>query len=235
MDIRGITKFSLVDYPGKISCILYVGNCNFRCSFCHNPYLVLYSDTQPKISEKSIMSFLETRKGKLDGVVLSGGEPAMYPEIADFAKKIKKMGFLFKLDTNGSFPDLVIDMHTNGLIDMLGIDYKATEEKYNDVAVSSIKGLVKKVRKLIKYTVENSIPCDIRTTVHKKFHSVDDLKTIRSELDAIGVKDWTLQQFHHTEIIDESLLEEDTYSDMELFAISKKLGENTHLRGLAAK
>jgi pyruvate formate lyase activating enzyme len=232
MNIRGITKFSLVDYPGKISCIVYVGNCNFRCPYCQNPYLVLHYETQPKIPEREIYDFLESRKGKLDGVVLSGGEPAMYPKIANFAENIKNMGFLFKLDTNASFPDRVIEMCKQNLIDMLGIDYKTTDATYNDIALSKINNLSQKVRKLIKYTVKNSIPCDIRTTVHKKFHSEAVLTEMRSELDAMGVKKWTLQQFNHTEIIDESLLQEETYSDLELIEIAKKLGANTHLRGL---
>ena len=235
MNIRGITKFSLVDYPGKICCIVFVGNCNFRCPYCHNPYLVLHYDTQPKLSDNSVLEFLETRKGKLDAVVLSGGEPAMYPGIANFAKNVKKMNFMFKLDTNGSFPDRVIEMYENGMIDMLGIDYKASESTYNNVANSTTDNLVKKIKKLIKYAVEKKIPYDIRTTVHKKFHSEDVLITMRSELNKLGVDNWTLQQFHRTEIIDESLLKEDTYSDEELFAIAKRLGENTHLRNVNVK
>ena len=235
MDIRGITKFTLVDYPGKIACILFVGNCNFRCPFCHNPYLVLYCETQPRISEKRIFAFLESRIGKIDGVVISGGEPAIYPNLSDFTARIKAMGFAIKLDTNGSFPERIISMAENGLIDMLGIDYKATAALYNQVAVSDINGLAEKVQSLIKYAVGKNIPYDIRTTVHKKILSENNLKTMRSELDNLGVKDWTLQQFHHTEVIDASLLEFDTYSDMELFAISRRLGENTHLRGVASK
>lgn len=235
MDIRGITKFSLVDYPGKIACIFFVGNCNFRCPFCHNPYLVLYHETQPRISEKKIFAFLESRKGKIDGVVISGGEPAIYPKLGEFVCRIKEMGFAIKLDTNGSFPDKIIGMCENGLIDMLGIDYKATAALYNKVAASVIDKLAEKVQSLIKYAVQQNIPFEVRTTVHKKILSENDLKTMRSELDSLGVKDWTLQQFHHTEVIDETLLEVDTYSDMELFAISRKLGPNTHLRGVTAK
>jgi len=220
----------LVDFPGKICCIIFVGNCNFRCPYCHNPYLVLHYDTQPQIQRKEIYNFLKNRKGKLDGVVLSGGEPAMYPGIADFAENIKKMGFLFKLDTNGSFPDRVITMCENGLIDMLGIDYKTSEAVYNDIALSNIDRLAEKVKKLIRYAGDNNISCDIRTTVHKKFHSENLLKIMRSELDLLGVKNWTLQQFHHAEIIDESLLDEKTYSDVELIKIVERLGTNTHLR-----
>jgi pyruvate formate lyase activating enzyme len=193
---------------------------------------VLYYETQPEISQQEIYNFLDTRAGKLDGVVLSGGEPTLYPKIAKFAEKIKAMGFLFKLDTNGSFPDRVIKMHKDGLIDMLGIDYKAPATIYNDIAGANIDKLAQKVQKLIRYAVDNNIPYDIRTTVHKKLLSEAHLIKMRSELDSLGVKNWTLQQFHKTEIIDESLLEEDTYSNIALTNITKKLGDNTYLRGI---
>lgn len=236
MDIRGITKFSLVDFPGKISCIIFAGKCNFRCPFCQNPYLVLYYETQPKISEKTIFDFLEKRQGKLDGVVISGGEPTVHKGLADFARKIKERGFAVKLDTNGAKPDMVIQMCEDGLVDMLGIDFKAAAANYQKVAAAQLKNLSGKVKKLIKYAVDNKIPYDIRTTVHKKFHPENNLQAMRGELDELGVQKWTLQQFNDkAEIIDESLMEEDTYSDLELFAISKRLGKNTVLRGMEGK
>lgn len=233
MDIRGITKFSLVDFPGKISCIIFASQCNFRCPFCQNPYLVLYYDTQPKISEKTIFNFLKKRQGKLDGVVISGGEPTVHKGLANFAKKVKEMGFAVKLDTNGSNPDQVIAMCEDNLVDMLGIDFKADEANYQKVAASKLKNLSGKVKKLIKYAVDNNIPYDVRSTIHRKFHSEENIKAMRNELNELGVDNWTLQQFNNTEIIDESLLEEDTYSDLELYAISKRIGNNTFLRGMA--
>jgi pyruvate formate lyase activating enzyme len=234
MDIRGLTKFSLVDYPGLISCIIFVGRCNFRCPYCHNPYLVLYHESQPKITEEEILRFLEKRKGKLDGVVISGGEPSIYYEIAEFAKKIKKMGFSVKIDTNGSHPDRIINMCEEGLIDMLGIDYKAPTYAYQDLTACEIKDISDRIQSLIKHVVDNDIPCDIRTTVHKKYHSPEILREMRKELDELGVEEWHLQQFHPVEIIDESLLEEDTYSDAELTRISKDIGDETHVRGVFA-
>lgn len=236
MDIRGITKFSLVDFPGKISCIIFAGQCNFRCPYCQNPYLVLYYDTQPKISEKKIFDFLSSRLGKLDGIVISGGEPTVHKSLEKFTRKIKKMGFAVKLDTNGSNPDLVIRMCEDGLVDMLGIDFKADEANYQKVAASKLKNLSLKVKKLIKYAVDHSIPYDIRTTVHKKLLPEESLKNMRAELDGLGVENWALQQFNNkAEIIDESLLDIDTYTDLELFAISKRLGGKTFLRGMEGK
>ena len=234
MDIRGLTKFSLVDFPDKLSCIIFVGRCNFRCPYCHNPYLVLYHDSQPKISEEEILAFLETRCGKLDGVVISGGEPSLYYGIAEFAKKVKAMGFAVKVDTNGSHPERIIDMCEAGLIDMLGIDYKAPTYDYHEITSCDIKDLPDRIHTLIRYVIDKEIPCDIRTTVHQKFHSLDTLRNMRSELDELGVKQWHLQQFHSTEIIDESLLEDVTYSDRELLDMVNELGEHTQLRGIRA-
>jgi pyruvate formate lyase activating enzyme len=234
MDIRGLTKFSLVDFPGKLSCIIFVGRCNFRCPYCHNPYLVLYHESQPRIEMEEVLEFLDSRRGKLDGIVISGGEPSLYHETADFAKKVKDMGFEIKFDTNGSHPERVINMCSDGLVDMLGIDYKAPAESYNEITASTVRDLSERVRSLIKYAVDNNIPCDIRTTVHKKFHSPEILKKMRKELDELGVEEWHLQQFHPVEIIDETLLEEETYTDPELSALAKEMGSSTYVRGVMA-
>ncbi len=234
MDIRGLTKFSLVDFPGKLSSIIFVGRCNFRCPYCHNPYLVLYHESQPRIMEKEILDFLEKRKGKLDGIVISGGEPSLYPEVATFAEKVQKMGFSVKLDTNGSNPERIIRMCEDGLIDMLGIDYKAPADSYNKITASTIEDLPERIHSLIEYVVKNNISCDIRTTVHKKFHSPAVLHKMRKELNLLGVRQWHLQQFHPVEIIDESLLEEETYTDAELTKLAEELGAETYVRGVFA-
>jgi pyruvate formate lyase activating enzyme len=227
-----MAKFSLVDYPGKLSCVLFTGGCNFRCPYCQNPYLVIYEMTQPKISEKEIFSFLSSRIGKLDGVVISGGEPTLREGLAKFAEKVKKMGFLVKLDTNGSFPDKVIEMLENGVVDMLGIDYKAQPSDYPKVTGTKTRDLPERVAKLIKYAVENDIPCDIRTTVHERYHSKEALRCMREKLNTMNVTQWCLQQFHNVEVIDETLQEESTYSDTELQQIADELGNGTYIRGV---
>ena len=188
--------------------------------------------TQPKISEKEIFSFLESRIGKLDGVVISGGEPTLRDGISKFAEKVKRMGFLVKLDTNGSFPVKVIEMVENGLIDMLGLDYKSTAANYQKVTGTKIKDLSDCVSKLIKYAIDNNVPCDIRTTVHERFHSKETLQTMREELNAMNVSKWCLQQFNKTEVIDESLLDETTFTDNELLSIADELGNGTYVRGV---
>ncbi|MFA6714325.1 MAG: radical SAM protein, partial [Victivallaceae bacterium] len=111
MNIRGIRRFSLVDFPGKMACVVFVGDCNFRCAYCHNPCLVFDPESQPLISEDEFFGFLEKRRGKLDGVVISGGEPTLQKNLLPFVKKIKAMDFLVKLDTNGSLPEKVFAIH----------------------------------------------------------------------------------------------------------------------------
>ncbi|MCK5845562.1 MAG: anaerobic ribonucleoside-triphosphate reductase activating protein [Victivallales bacterium] len=232
MNFRGILKFSLVDYPGKLSCILFTGGCNFRCPYCQNPYLVLYEATQPKISEREVFSFMESRRRKLDAVVISGGEPTLRRGLANFAEKVKAMGFLVKIDTNGSEPDMVLNMVDAGIVDMLGIDYKAPAAKYSESSGVEKPEFAKKVSLLIKGAVERGVPCDIRTTVHKRFLSKDDLVEMRKELDALNVGKWCLQQFHKVEVIDESLLDEPTYTNQELQKIVDEIGGGTFLRGM---
>ena len=231
MNIRGIQKFSLIDYPGKISCVLFVGDCNCRCPYCHNPCLVFDPESQPGISEEEVFTFLEKRRGKLDGVVISGGEPSLRRNLAAFAGKIKEMGFLVKLDTNGSNPEQVIEYIKEGLIDALGIDYKAPSSMYNEVTLSNIPDFAERVHRIISFAVEENVFVDIRTTIHKKLLSYHDLQIMRKELSGVGQKKWVLQQFNPVEIIDDELLESPTYSDEELVQIARTLGD-THVRGL---
>jgi len=231
MNIRGMARFTLVDFPGKMACIVFVGDCNFRCAYCHNPCLVFDPESQPLISEEEFFEFLEKRKGKLDGVVVSGGEPSLRKALLSFVRKIKDMGFLVKLDTNGSIPEQVIKIHNEVGLDALGVDYKAPLDKYNEISQCQIPGIGEKTLELIKFALDKKIFIDVRTTVHKALLSEADLRKMREELSSTGLGIWTLQQFHPSEIIDESLLEKENYSDRELVKISDMLGD-TKVRGL---
>ncbi len=167
----------------------------------------------------------------MDGLVLTGGEPSLRPGVENFLSKVKSMGFLVKLDTNGSVPDRVVGMVESGLVDMLGIDYKAPAALYAEVTSSADSSIAEKVRSLIKFAVVKGVPMDVRTTVHKSILSLEDLITMRRELDRLGVGKWHLQQFHNADVLDPSLLEEETYSDTELLGIVARLGGGTMLRG----
>lgn len=232
MDIRGLTKFSLIDFPGKLACILYAGGCNFRCPYCHNPHLVMDPESQPQLSDQFIFGFLENRKGKLEGVVLSGGEPSNHPGLVSFSEKIKALGYLIKVDTNGSNPDAIADAHAKGLVDALGIDYKTTASLYGVLSKCKIDNIAGLVQKTISHAIGNNISVDTRTTVHKKLHTPEILMQMREELNSLGVSAWTLQQFHPAEIIDDTLTGEPTYSDAELVGIARSLGNHTRVRGL---
>lgn len=231
MNIRGITKFTLLDYPKKIACVVFVGKCNFFCSYCHNPFLVVDPESQPLISEEEFFSFLDTRIGKLDAVVISGGEPTLQKKIISFAEKIKKRGFLIKLDTNGTNPDVIEVLYKNKCLDYVGLDYKSTAAKYRYIAGTKDKNVHKKVKKTISNITKFNIDYDVRTTVHKSVLSKSDLKSMRDELDSYGVEEWTLQQYHPTEVMDEALNDLPTYTDNELIVIASEF-HKTRVRGL---
>jgi pyruvate formate lyase activating enzyme len=231
MNFKGIDKFSLVDFPGKIACVLFVGGCNFRCPYCHNPHLVLSHSTQPKISEKSVLHFLESRKGKIEGIVISGGEPTLRKNVVAFARKVKDMGFLVKIDTNASCHERIEEMFEHKCLDAVGIDYKAPAQRYNEITKCFDKDLYEKIVVTIKQCISRKTFLEIKTTVHKKLLSFDDITVMRRELDGLGAKNWVLQQFHPADIIDESLKDEETYSDTELAKFAKTLSY-TRARGI---
>ena len=128
----GLQKTTLVDYPGKVAATIFTTGCNFRCPYCHNPELVLPEliKKQPKITEKEILDFLKERQKLLEGICITGGEPAIQPDLIDFVKKVKDLGFLIKIDTNGSCPDVLNNLIEEKLIDYVAMDIKAPKEKY---------------------------------------------------------------------------------------------------------
>ena len=131
MNIHGFTKTTLLDFPGFVAATIFTGSCNFRCPFCHNFELVLTPDVFPKEDENEILAFLKKRYGILKGVCISGGEPTLQPDLADFLEKIKEIGYLIKLDTNGYKPDVIEDLIKRKLIDYIAMDIKAGRENYS--------------------------------------------------------------------------------------------------------
>ena len=233
MDIRGIVKFSLLDFPGTVACIIFTAHCNFRCPFCHNPVLIFDPESQPAITETEFLHFLERRAGKLDGVVITGGEPTLQPDLADFCRKVKAMGFAIKLDTNGSNPAAVEAMLKEHLIDAFGLDFKAPAAQYRNLTGCAVPDLAERVKKVIKLAQEYGIPADVRTTVHRDLLEPADLARMREELTELGVHDWTLQQFNPVEVLDDVLSMRKTYTDSELLQIARSFPTGrTRLRGL---
>ena len=169
MQICGIQKLTLLDYPGKVACTVFMGGCNFRCPFCHNAELVVGGKTRQEIPEEEVLSFLEKRRGVLDGVCVSGGEPLLQPDLAAFLGRIKQMGYLVKLDTNGSMPERLCELAGQGLLDYVAMDLKNSPEGYG--ATVGIRDFdVGDVDRSIRFLLGGAVPYEFRTTVVREFH-----------------------------------------------------------------
>ena len=173
MFIGGLQKVTLIDYPGKIACTVFCLGCNFRCGFCYNKELVLPEKTksQIKIPEKEFFNFLKGRKNLLQGVTVSGGEPTIYEDLPDFIKKIKKLDYFVKLDTNGSNPEMLKDLIEKKLIDYVAMDIKAPLINTKYTQITGIKGILNKVKKSIKIIKNSGLDYEFRTTIVPTFHT----------------------------------------------------------------
>ncbi len=182
---------TLLDFPGKVACTVFTGGCNFRCPFCHNALLVT-EDFKAEFSEAEVLSFLEKRKGLLDGVCITGGEPLLQQDIADFTEKIKAMGYAVKLDTNGSFPEKLKELVNRGLIDYVAMDMKNSMEKYALTAGSN-ESILPRIEESIDFLLSGAVDYEFRTTVVKEFHSVSDIAAAAERIK--GAKRYFLQYF----------------------------------------
>jgi len=194
MKIKGIQEFTLIDYPGKIACTLFLYGCNFKCGFCHNPELVL-APVGKDYSEKEILDFLEKRKGQLEGVCITGGEPLLTLDIG-FLKKIKDLGYSIKLDTNGSFPELLEELIKDKLIDYVAMDIKSSKDNYQKITDSDIN--IKKIEKSIKVIASLLDYYEFRTTILEDVHDEKELEEMAKWLNQLCVgkpKRFTLQGF----------------------------------------
>ncbi|MBN1914787.1 MAG: anaerobic ribonucleoside-triphosphate reductase activating protein [Parachlamydiales bacterium] len=174
MKFGGLQKFSLIDYPAKVACVLFVQGCSFRCPFCHNPSLVDPKAFTSLQQEEDILRFLEKRRGKLDGIVISGGEPTLFPQLPSFLKKIQEMGFSIKLDTNGNHPSVIQKLLEASLIDYIAMDIKAPLEKYSQTVNMQIK--TQNIEKSINHIMHASIPYEFRTTLVPTLHDEQDIE-----------------------------------------------------------
>jgi pyruvate formate lyase activating enzyme len=190
MNIQGYQKLTLLDFPGKMACTVFTGGCNFRCPFCHNASLVndplCYTS-----SADEVLQYLEKRRGILEGVCITGGEPLLQPDITDYIKKIKAMGYLVKLDTNGYSPERLKELLDTNLIDYVAMDIKASKENYPKATGIDID--IEKIEKSVELLKNGSIPFEFRTTVVKGIHSVNEFKLIAEWIK--GTKKYYLQGF----------------------------------------
>ena len=192
MRIQGLQKLTLLDYPEKTACTVFTAGCNFRCPFCHNASLVVHISKETEIAEKEFFSFLEKRKGVLDGVCISGGEPLLQPDIEVFLQKIKDLGYAVKLDTNGSFPNKLKWLVEQGLVDYVAMDIKNCKEAYGLTAGMDNIDL-DAVCESVSYLKEGHVPYEFRTTVVKNYHLKENFELIGQWLQ--GSEKYFLQNF----------------------------------------
>jgi pyruvate formate lyase activating enzyme len=174
MRLAYLQRFSLLDYPHRIACVVFVNGCNFRCPFCYNRSIVL--SRRDEASEKEFFGFLDARKGKVEAVVVTGGEPALYPDLRVFLAKIKSKGYLVKLDTNGSRPSVVKELTDNKLVDYIAVDIKAWLDNYDEAV--GVAGFGDKVKETAEILMASSIDYEFRTTLVKPFITNESFRRI---------------------------------------------------------
>lgn len=227
MLIGGFQKMTMLDYPGKVACTIFTYGCNFRCPFCHNATLVI--DEAELFSEDEILAYINKRKGILDGVCISGGEPLLQPDIFEFISKIKETGLLVKLDTNGSYPDKLKEAIDRGLIDYVAMDIKTSKENYSRVCDVNVK--IEDIEKSVQILLENKVDYEFRTTVVREMHTREDFEKISSWIK--GAKRYFLQCFRDNENLIGNNLSAYTASELESFLEVLKCNINeVSLRGV---
>lgn len=189
MKISGLAKLTLLDFPGKTACTVFTSGCNFRCPFCHNASLV--KGEGESISEADFFSFLESRRGLLDGVAVTGGEPLMHPEIEDFLKRVRELGFLIKIDTNGSYPDRLKRLVSQGLCDYAAMDIKSSPEGYARAAGANAP--MEKIKESVQFLLSDNVDYEFRTTVARGAVLPEDFEEIGKWIK--GAKRYFLQGF----------------------------------------
>lgn len=195
MQIGGFVKQSLIDYPGKIAAIVFTQGCNFRCGYCHNEELIPVR--KGTIDEKTIWTNLEKNRFLLDGVVVTGGEPTMQTDLFSFISKVKELGLLVKLDTNGGNPKVMESLLAEDLLDYVAMDIKSALTELNYSCVSGISvspEMLKRIRQSIQLIIHSGVEHEFRTTVCRELVSLENVRAIVSELD--GAQKYYLQQYH---------------------------------------
>ncbi len=231
MKIHGFAKLTLLDYPGKIAATVFTGGCNFRCPFCHNGTLVLDPSSQPLISEETVLTELASRAAKLEGVCITGGEPTLNSDLPGFIEKIRAIGLLVKLDTNGTNPDMLKDMLDRKMVDHVAMDIKSSPSGYGKAA-----GLrdfsMDCIFRSVDLIMQHDTPYEFRTTVVEGIHELRDFLQIGAWLK--GASAYYLQQFKSSEdMINPEGLKAPSREAMESFrrAVLPSI-PNTQLRGV---
>jgi len=223
MEIGGLQKTTLIDYPGKIACTIFLIGCNFRCPFCYSAELVLPEKikNQPRIDKKELFRFLKERQKYLEGVVICGGEPTIHSDLSDFLLQIKKMGYLIKLDTNGTQPDVIKKLIDKKLVDYIAMDIKAPLEEEKYAAASGVKVDLEKIRQSIALIKNSGIDYEFRTTVVPTIHQLEDILNIAQSI--APAQKFYLQNFRPEKTLNENLLQVKPFSEADLEMILEKI------------
>lgn len=230
MKICGWNKTTLLDYPGHIAATLFTGGCNFRCPFCHNAELVLRPGEQEEIREEEIFAFLQRRKGITEGICITGGEPSLQPGLKEFIRRVKGLGYLVKLDTNGYRPDVLWELLGEGLLDYVAMDVKASRKNYAQAA--GLEGLdIAAIEMSMGIIRSSGIAYEFRTTVVKGIHTAEDMEDIGRWLS--GCRAFYLQAYRDNENVMEpgfcAFSPEEMHDFLE---IARKYIDNVSLRGI---
>ena len=207
MKIGAFDKFSLIDYPGYTTAIIFTQGCNFRCPFCHNPELVLPGQFETPIPFEEVYKFLEKRKGILDAVEFTGGEPTLHPDLLDTIKKVKELGYKVKLDSNGSNPEVLEEALNSNLVDYIAMDVKGPLEDYSKVAGTSVD--TDRIAQSINLIKERAPDYEFRTTTLRRFHDKGSFVKIGQLIE--GAKRYYIQNAHFDKVLDSDLLDDKVF------------------------
>lgn len=229
MKLHGLQKMTLLDFPGRVACTVFLGGCDFRCPFCHN-YELVDGSAPPIMEDSELFAFLEKRRGLLDGVAITGGEPCLRPELPDFMRRIRDMGYGVKLDTNGTHPALLRTILEEGLADYVAMDIKNRPEKYAQTVGLPAVDLAP-VRESVSLLMHGGIEYEFRTTVVDEFHEADDFEAIGAWI--AGARHYFLQAFTDRDSVPFGNLHAPSAEKLrEYAAIARRHVPDTRLRGV---
>ena len=229
MKIHGLQKMTLLDFPGTVACTVFLGGCDFRCPFCHN-YELIDGTAEPIMDDEKLVSFLRSRKGLIEGVAITGGEPCLHKDLPELIKKIRAEGYTVKLDTNGYHPELLKKILDEGLVEYVAMDIKNCEQKYPlTCGVESINMSV--IKQSISLLMNSDTDYEFRTTVIDELHDEEDFKKIGLLIG--GAKRYFLQRFTDRESVPYGNLSAPSFDKMySLQKIAREYIPNTQLRGV---
>ncbi len=237
MEIKGFINLSLVDWDGKVSSVVFLAGCNLRCPFCYNVNLVLHPEKLPTIPFEQIENRLQKRRGWVEGVVITGGEPTIHSDLPNLCQKIKKLGFLVKVDTNGTNPIMIKELINSKLVDYVAVDVKAplTKEKYSRACGLNAENLLEKIEKTIELLLEDEVGYEFRTTVVPGLHGKQDIEDICQRIR--GCRKYVIQNYKgEVDTVNPKFKNSNPFLEGEMEAFlttAKKTIPNTMLRGFS--